>query len=155
MKELVLKKVEEAVAEGFSQAWVCSLWGVSDDRVHRWRQRLSATGTLIDQAPGGSPTLVSETPHAELTGDAATSTDFCAKQVRRTAQLHRGSLTAGSGAPLCRRRGQDVQYVTPNDEHEGRGDAIREARRRSLERVRQERLAYHRRDTTSTGEPGQ
>ncbi len=51
----MLKQVDEAVADGFSQAWVCSLLGVSDDRVHRWRQRLRATGTLIDKAPGGSP----------------------------------------------------------------------------------------------------
>jgi len=48
-----------------------------------------------------------------------------------------------------------LQYVTPNDEHEGRGDAIREARRLGLERARQERIAYHRRNTTTTGEPGQ
>lgn len=48
-----------------------------------------------------------------------------------------------------------IGYVTPNDEHEGRGASIREARRRGLERARQEWLAYHRRDTTNTGEPGQ
>lgn len=52
----MLKQVDEAVAEGFSQAWVCSMWGVADDRVHRWRRRLATTGTLIDRAPGGSPT---------------------------------------------------------------------------------------------------
>ena len=51
----MLKHVEEAVADGFSQSWVCSLWGVSDDRVHRWRQRLCQSGTLIDMAPGGNP----------------------------------------------------------------------------------------------------
>jgi len=51
----VLKSIDEAVADGFSQAWLCSLWGVSDDRVHRWRARLRTTGTLIDQAPGGHP----------------------------------------------------------------------------------------------------
>jgi putative transposase len=51
----VLKQVDEAMAEGFSQAWVCQLWGVFDDRVHRWRQRLRETRTLIDQAPGGNP----------------------------------------------------------------------------------------------------
>jgi hypothetical protein len=32
-----------------------SLWGVSDDRVHRWRARRRATGTLVDRAPGGHP----------------------------------------------------------------------------------------------------
>jgi transposase InsO family protein len=46
-----------------------------------------------------------------------------------------------------------LEYVTPNGEHEGRGDAIREARRRGLERARQERLTYHRRTTTNTEEP--
>lgn len=35
--------------------WVCSLWGVADDRVHRWRARLRHVGTLVDQAPGGHP----------------------------------------------------------------------------------------------------
>lgn len=48
-----------------------------------------------------------------------------------------------------------VGYVTPDDEHSGRGDAIREARRQGLERARAERLAYHRRDTTNTEESGQ
>ena len=48
-----------------------------------------------------------------------------------------------------------LDYVTPNDEHGGRGDAIRDARRRGLERARQQRLAYYRRDTTSTEESDQ
>ncbi len=55
MKELVLKSVDEAVAEGFVHGWVCGLWGVSDDRVHRWRARLREVGTLVDRAPGGNP----------------------------------------------------------------------------------------------------
>jgi len=37
-----------------------------------------------------------------------------------------------------------IGYVTPDDEHEGRGDAIRKARRDGLERARQERLDYRR-----------
>jgi transposase InsO family protein len=40
-----------------------------------------------------------------------------------------------------------IGYVTPDDEHEGRGDAIREARRHGLARARQERLDHHRRTT--------
>jgi putative transposase len=55
VKELVLKTVDDATAEGFPQSWVCSLWGVSDDRVHRWRARRRAAGTLVDRAPGGNP----------------------------------------------------------------------------------------------------
>lgn len=48
-----------------------------------------------------------------------------------------------------------LQYVTSNGEHEGRGDAIREARRQGIERARQERLAYHQHKTIDTEGPGQ
>ena len=41
---------------------------------------------------------------------------------------------------------QGIGYVTPNDEHEGRGEAIRKARQAGLEQARQTRLAAHRRD---------
>jgi putative transposase len=37
-----------------------------------------------------------------------------------------------------------IGYVTPNDEHEGRGHTIRAARRDGMARARQARLAYHR-----------
>ena len=39
---------------------------------------------------------------------------------------------------------QGVGYVTPNDEHEGRGEAIRKARQAGLEQSRLRRLAWHR-----------
>lgn len=39
---------------------------------------------------------------------------------------------------------ENIGYVTPLDEHEGRGPAIRKARRDGLERARQQRLDYHR-----------
>ncbi|MFT3852448.1 MAG: integrase core domain-containing protein [Ilumatobacteraceae bacterium] len=55
VKELVLKTVDDAVAGGFAHSWVCSLWQVSDDRVHRWRARRRDVGTLADRAPGGHP----------------------------------------------------------------------------------------------------
>jgi putative transposase len=54
VKELVLKTVDEAVAAGFVHGWACSLWAVSDDRVHRWRARQQTLGTLADQTPGGN-----------------------------------------------------------------------------------------------------
>ena len=47
---------------------------------------------------------------------------------------------------------QAVGYVTPDDEHTGRGEAIRAARRQGLERARIERLAYHRRTTNQNEE---
>jgi len=37
-----------------------------------------------------------------------------------------------------------IGYVTPNDEHVGRGDAIRAARRAGLDKADQERRAWHR-----------
>jgi putative transposase len=37
-----------------------------------------------------------------------------------------------------------IGYVTPDDEHEGRGPQVRQARRAGLARARQQRLAYHR-----------
>ena len=47
--------MDEAVAAGFTHGWACSLWRVSDDRVHRWRARHRTVGTLVDRAPGGNP----------------------------------------------------------------------------------------------------
>jgi len=43
------------VTDGFAHHWMCSLWGVSDDRVHRWRARRRLVGTLVDRSPGGHP----------------------------------------------------------------------------------------------------
>lgn len=40
-----------------------------------------------------------------------------------------------------------IGYVTPDDEHEGRGPAIRKARQAGLEEARLRRLAYHRSDS--------
>ena len=40
---------------------------------------------------------------------------------------------------------QGIGYVCPNDEHEGRGEAIRKHRQAGLEQARQHRLAWHRR----------
>lgn len=49
---------------------------------------------------------------------------------------------------------QGIGYVCPDDEHEGRGEAIRKAREAGLEQARLQRLARHRAkrdDTTSQG----
>jgi putative transposase len=49
-----------------------------------------------------------------------------------------------------------IGYVTPNDEHEGRGPAIRKAREAGLEQARLRRLAWHRqhRQSEPSEEPG-
>jgi transposase InsO family protein len=41
-----------------------------------------------------------------------------------------------------------IGYVTPNDEHEGRGEQIRKAREAGLEQARLRRIAYHRANPT-------
>jgi transposase InsO family protein len=41
---------------------------------------------------------------------------------------------------------QGIGYVTPDDEHQGRGEAIRKARQVGLEQARRHRLATHRQD---------
>lgn len=50
---------------------------------------------------------------------------------------------------------QGIGYVCPNDEHEGRGEAIRKARQAGLETARRRRLAWHRdqRQDQPTQEP--
>jgi hypothetical protein len=50
---------------------------------------------------------------------------------------------------------QGIGYVTPDDEHEGRGEVIRKARQAGLEQARLRRLAAHRenRQTRLTQDP--
>jgi transposase InsO family protein len=55
VKELVLKTVDAAVADGFCHLWATGIWQVADDRVHRWRAHRREHGTLIDLAGGGMP----------------------------------------------------------------------------------------------------
>ena len=47
-----------------------------------------------------------------------------------------------------------IGYVTPDDEHEGRGPAIRKAREAGLEAARLRRLTYHRQQTPAPTRPG-
>ena len=55
MKEGLLKLVDDAVAQGWAHTRACEILGVADVRVHRWRARLRAHGTVEDRAPGGNP----------------------------------------------------------------------------------------------------
>jgi transposase InsO family protein len=45
-----------------------------------------------------------------------------------------------------------IAYVALDDEHNGRGEAIREARRRGLQQAREERFAYYGREHRYTEE---
>jgi putative transposase len=47
-----------------------------------------------------------------------------------------------------------IGYVTPNDEHQGRGEAIRKQRQAGLEQARHRRLAWHRQHRQDQHNPG-
>ena len=96
-------------------------------------QRLGRPRTPTDQAWIESlfGHTKAENPHLEQIRDpAALQTEL--RRARRdynTIRLHAG-----------------IGYVTPNDEHTGRGDAIRQARTKGLRHAHRQRLDYHRRN---------
>ena len=94
-------------------------------------QRFGRPGTPTDQA--WIETLFghvkTDWPHLEKIRDPA-ELDLELARVREqynTVRLHAG-----------------IGYVTPDDEHHGRGDAIRQARRDGMAQARQARIAYRR-----------
>ena len=94
-------------------------------------QRLGRPRTPTDQAWIESlfGHVKAENPHLEAIRDpAALETEL--RRARRdynTIRLHAG-----------------IGYVTPNDEHTGRGEQIRQERTEGLRRAHQQRLDYHR-----------
>ena len=106
-------------------------------------QHFGRPGTPTDQAwiESLNGHLKGEYPHLLAITDPATlRAELASTQVHyNTVRLH-----------------ASLQYVTPDDEHSGRGDAIRKARRDGLERARLNRLANHRhaRKTEPTQGPG-
>jgi hypothetical protein len=89
----------------------------------------SLNGHLKNEHPHLLAIRDPQTPRAELA---------VARQHYNTVRLHAG-----------------IGYVTPDDEHQGRGEAIRKAREAGLERARLRRLAWHRqhRNTDPTQDP--
>lgn len=71
--------------------WVCSLWGVCDDRVHRWRARRRLVGTLVDRSPGGSP--VHGLVPAEVEAILAVAEQWGPVDRSHRKLAHRGSYT--------------------------------------------------------------
>jgi putative transposase len=104
-------------------------------------QHFGRPGTPTDQAwiESLNGHLKIEQPHLLAIRDPATLRAELAvvRQHYNTVRLHAG-----------------IGYVTPDDEHEGRGETIRKAREAGLEQARLRRLAWHRNrreDTTSQG----
>lgn len=106
-------------------------------------QHFGRPGTPTDQAwvESFNGHLKIEFPHLLAIKDPATLRAELAvtRQFWNAVRLHAG-----------------IGYVTPNDEHEGRGEAIRKARQAGLEAARNRRLAWHRqnRHTQPTQDPG-
>jgi putative transposase len=106
-------------------------------------QHFGRPGTPTDQAWIESlfGHLKVEQPHLLLIEDPATlRAELAVQQVHyNTVRLHQG-----------------IGYVTPDDEHEDRGKAIRKARQAGLEEARLRRLAWHRqrRQDDPTNGPG-
>jgi putative transposase len=94
-------------------------------------QHFGRPGTPTDQAwiESLNGHLKGEYPHLLAIRDPATL-----RAELETARAHYNGV----------RLHQGIGYVCPNDEHEGRGDAIRKARQAGLETSRRRRLAWHR-----------
>jgi len=99
--------------------------------LHAIATHFGRPGVPTDQAPIESflGHLKTESPHlAAIEDPAALSVELDAIRDRYNGvRLHAG-----------------IGYVTPDDEHQGRGAAIRHARREGLRRARRRRIAYHR-----------
>jgi putative transposase len=96
-------------------------------------QRLGRPHTPADQAWIESlfGHVKAEWPHLEQIRDPA----VLDTELTRVRDLYNGTrLHAGIG------------YVTPDDEHTGRGEVIRQARLEGLRRAHQQRVTYHRRN---------
>jgi transposase InsO family protein len=104
-------------------------------------QHFGRPGTPTDQAwiESLNGHLKNEYPHLLAIRDPAT---LRAELTITRAHYNGVRLHAGIG------------YVTPNDEHEGRGTAIRAARRAGLEQARLNRLARHRQARHNQPTPG-
>ncbi len=106
-------------------------------------QHFGRPGTPTDQAwiESLNGHLKHEFPHLLVIEDPATlrAELAVARHHYNTVRLHAG-----------------IGYVTPDDEHEGRGEAIRKAREAGLEQARLRRLAEHReqRKNPTKQEPG-
>jgi putative transposase len=103
-------------------------------------QHFGRPGTPTDQAWIESlfSHLKAEWPHLDHISDAG---ELRAELARVRVEYNTVRLHAGIG------------YVTPDDEHGGRGPQIRNARRAGLHRARRARIAYHRSQRTQRQPP--
>ncbi|MEI2827641.1 MAG: hypothetical protein V9F04_15540 [Dermatophilaceae bacterium] len=107
VKELVLKTVDDAVAGGFAHSWACSIWMVSDDRVHRWRARRRTARDA--RGPGPRRRSGARDPARRDRRDPRDRRGVGHRLTGRTASSPTGAPTpTGCG---CRRRRSGVSWL--------------------------------------------
>jgi transposase InsO family protein len=103
-------------------------------------QHFGRPGTPTDQAWIESlfSHIKADWPHLDAIDDPAVlRAELALVRVEyNTARLHAG-----------------IGYLTPDDEHQGRGPEIRRARRAGLHRARRHRIAYHRQERNESQPP--
>jgi len=72
----------------------------------------------------------------------------------RDPAIQRAEIAVVRGHYNTVRPSQGVGYVTPDDEHEGRGEAIRKAHQVGLEQARLQRFARHRKQRENSTQQG-
>ncbi len=145
LREALLSGQPEAIEEAVGGGQVPLLLAVSDNgpqmRSHSTREFLAGVHIAQHFGRPHTPTdqawietlfghVKGEWPHLEKIVDPG---DLDAELAYVREQYNGVRLHASIG------------YVTPDDEHQGRGEGIRKARRDGLDRARHERLDYHRR----------
>jgi putative transposase len=87
-------------------------------------------------------------PHREPSSDTSRPTGPTSNRsgIRRCSPP---SSTGSGTSPTPSRLHAGIGYVTPDDEHEGGGDAIRKVRREGMTRTRAQRIAYRRQSPNS------
>jgi transposase InsO family protein len=138
----------DAVDTAIGDGQLPLLLAISDNgtqmRSHTTREFLAGVAIAQQFGRPGTPTdqawieslfghVKAEWPHLE--------------KIRDSGELGR-ELTRVRGEYNTLRLHAAIGYVTPDDEHDGRGDAIRQARRNGLAAARENRIAYRRTNNT-------
>jgi putative transposase len=144
LRQALLRGDSEAVGELSADGQLPLLLAISDNgpqmRSHTTREFLAAVAIATHYGRPHTPTdqawietlfghVKTEWPHLEKIrdpGELARELDRVRLE-HNTVRLHAA-----------------IGYVTPDDEHQGRGDGIRQARREGLARARENRIAYRR-----------
>ena len=145
-KQALLGLLAHAVGQGWPVVKACRVLGLDVRRARRFMamvaiaQHFGRPATPTDQAwiESLNGTVKIEWPHLHQIKDPA---ELRAELEHIRLEYNTSRLHSGIG------------YVTPNDEHEGRGEAIRAARRAGLQRAAQARLAYHREQRNNQHNP--